>query len=43
MDGGSISDQEIHSDDIVYMVFMKESGGGWEDIQADALVPLGSE
>lgn len=31
----SVSDQEIHNDDVVYMVFAKETGGGWEELQVD--------
>lgn len=42
VDLATLSDQEIKNDDIVYMVFTKESGGGWEDIQADDLQPFGN-
>lgn len=38
----TISDQEIKNDDIVYMVFAKEVGSGWEDIQVEQL-SLGSD
>ena len=40
LDLATISDQEIKTDDVIYMVFQKETGGGWEDIQVDTLVPL---
>jgi hypothetical protein len=43
IDLASISDQEIRNDDIVYMVFQKEVGGGWEEIQADTLVSFGDD
>lgn len=42
MDLATISDQEVQNDDVVYMVFMKETpGGGWEDIQADVFTSFG--
>lgn len=41
MDLASVSDQEIKSDDIVYMVFAKESGGGWEELQVDNISNFG--
>jgi len=40
LDLATISDQEIKSDDVVYFVLQKEGGGGFEDINAEALVPL---
>ncbi len=42
MDLASVSDQEIKSDDIVYMVFAKESGGGWEELQVDNISSFGT-
>ena len=36
-----MSDQEIKTDDIVYMVFAKETGGGWEDLQVDEFTTFG--
>lgn len=38
-----MSDQEIKNDDILYMVFAKEVGGGWEDLQVDQLATFGEE
>ena len=44
VDLATVSDQEIHNDDVVYMVFAKEgAGGGWEELQADTLVQFGEE
>lgn len=43
MDLATISDQEVRSDDIVYMVFQKEVGGGWEELQVDMLSTNGGE
>ena len=37
----TLSDQEIQSDDVLYMVFAKETGGGWEELQVDTLSPMG--
>lgn len=42
MDLASVSDQEIKSDDVVYMVFAKESGGGWEELQVDNISTFGT-
>lgn len=39
----TISDQEIKNEDIVYMVFVKESGSGFEDINVENLVPFGDD
>jgi len=39
----SVSDQEIHNDDIVYMVFAKETGGGWEELQVDVFAAFHPE
>ena len=36
-----MSDQEIKNDDVIYMVFMKEGAGGWEELQVDQLLPFG--
>jgi hypothetical protein len=38
LDLATVSDQEIKNDDVVYMVFQKETGSGWEDLQVDTLV-----
>eukprot|EP01036_Dinobryon_divergens_P025872 gene25872-34461_t len=43
VDFASVSDQEVQNDDVVYMVFSKENGVGFEDIQVDALTPFGEE
>ena len=43
VDLATISDQEIKSDDVVYMVFAKETGGGWEDLQVDSYGGFGDE
>lgn len=43
MDLATVSDQEIKNDDIVYMVFMKETGGGWEELQVDTISPFGDD
>jgi len=40
LDLATISDQEIKNDDVVYYVFQKEGGGGWEEINCEALVPM---
>ncbi len=39
MDAGSIADHEIKNDDLVYMCFMKDTGG-WEEPSADSLAGL---
>jgi hypothetical protein len=39
----TVSDQEIHNDDVVYMVFAKETGGGWEELQVDVFTSLNNE
>ncbi len=43
VDLATISDQEIQNDDVVYMVFAKDSGAGWEELQADVLAPFGED
>lgn len=43
VDLASISDQEIKNDDVVYMAFAKEVGGGFEEIQVDHLGGFGEE
>eukprot|EP01031_Cornospumella_fuschlensis_P031410 gene31410-37968_t len=43
VDLATVSDQEVKSDDIVYMVFAKEVGGGWEELQVDNLSAFGVE
>ena len=42
VDLSTLSDMEIKNDDVVYMVFIKESGGGWEELQVDNLQPFGN-
>lgn len=39
VDAGSIADHEIKNDDLVYMCFMKDTGG-WEEPSADSLAGL---
>ena len=39
VDAGTIADHEIKNDEIVYMCFMKDTGG-WEEPSADSLVGL---
>lgn len=36
VDAATISDQEIKNDDIIYLIFAKETGGGFEELQVDA-------
>lgn len=43
MDAATVSDQEIRTDDVVYMVFQREGGGGWEELHADPLVAFAEE
>ena len=43
MDLATMSDQEIHNDDVVYMVFAKETGVGWEELQADVFTSFGHD
>lgn len=43
MDLATISDQEIKTDDVVYMVFAKETGGGWEELQVDNISAFGED
>jgi hypothetical protein len=38
----TISDQEIRDDAVVYMVFLKETGG-FEDIAIEKMLPLGAD
>ena len=40
VDLATVSDQEIKSDDVVYMMFTKDNGG-WEELSADTLVSFG--
>ena len=42
VDLATISDQEIKNDEVIYMIFAKE-GGGWEDLQIEALLPFGDD
>jgi hypothetical protein len=42
VDLATISDQEIKNDEVIYMLFAKETGG-WEDLQVEALLPFGEE
>ena len=43
VDLATVSDQEVRNDDVLYMVFPKETGSGWEELQADTLVPFGDD
>ena len=43
VDLATVSDQEIKNDDIVYMLFPKESGGGFEEISVEAFTAFGEE
>lgn len=43
VDLASISDQEIKTDDVIYMAFAKEIGGGYEEIQVDNFAGIGEE
>jgi hypothetical protein len=43
VDAATVSDQEIKADDVVYMVFQREGGGGWEELHADPLVAFAEE
>ena len=36
-----MSDQEIKNDDVIYMVFAKETGAGWEELQVETFTPYG--
>jgi hypothetical protein len=36
LDMATVSDQEVKNDDILYFLFTKDSGGGWEEIQVEA-------
>ena len=42
VDMSTLSDCEIKNDDVVYMIFAKENGGGWEELQVESLQPFGS-
>jgi hypothetical protein len=42
VDLATLSDQEIQNDDVVYMVFAKETGVGWEELQADVFTTFGA-
>ena len=41
VDLATVSDQEIKNDEVVYMCFPKENGGGFEDPNADTLTQMG--
>ena len=41
VDLATVSDMEIKTDDIAYMCFPKEHGGGFEEPSADVLAPMG--
>lgn len=43
VDVATLSDQEIRNDDVIYMCFIKESGGGFEEVQADTLSSFNEE
>jgi hypothetical protein len=38
-----VSDQEIKNDDVLYFIFAKENGGGWEELQVETLARFGEE
>ena len=40
VDLATVSDQEIKNDDVVYMCFPKENGGGFEEPNADVLAQM---
>lgn len=39
----TVSDQEVKNDDILYFIFAKEGGGGWEDLQVEAFTNFAEE
>ena len=39
IDQATVSDQELKNDDVIYMVFAKENGPGWEDILVENFYP----
>eukprot|EP01038_Epipyxis_sp_PR26KG_P016722 gene16722-22876_t len=43
LDLATISDQEVVNDEVIYFVFAKETGGGWEEVNADTLTPFGDD
>jgi hypothetical protein len=43
VDLATVSDQEIKTDDVIYMVFAKEFGGGWEELQVDQFASFGED
>jgi hypothetical protein len=43
VDLATVSDQEIKTDDVVYMVFAKENGVGWEELQVDQISMFGDD
>jgi hypothetical protein len=40
VDLATVSDMEIKNDDVVYMCFPKENGGGFEEPNADLLAQM---
>mmetsp|Transcript_4053 Transcript_4053/g.6282 ORF Transcript_4053/g.6282 Transcript_4053/m.6282 type:complete len:107 (-) Transcript_4053:145-465(-) len=43
LDMATVSDQEVKNDDILYFVFQKETGSGFEELQVDSLTHFGEE
>lgn len=43
LDMATVSDQEVKNDDILYFLFTKDSGGGWEDIQVESFSTFAEE
>jgi len=43
VDLATVSDQEIKSDDIIYMCFPKEGSAGFEEISVEQFVAFGEE
>jgi hypothetical protein len=43
VDLATVSDQEIKTDDVVYLVFAKENGVGWEELQVDQISMFGDD
>lgn len=35
VDLATLSDQEIKNDDVIYMIFIKENGSGWEEVHVE--------
>lgn len=41
LDLATVSDQEIKNDDVLYLVFAKENGGGFEELVVETLARYG--